>query len=481
MSKQEESRLELMRRHPMYFREKLVLDDGNLMGDVMSPVQRQDFEACDPALKYLTGMSKDKAPIKQFYLQRSRGYSKTTDDAINALWTFAFSNRPLIGYAAGEDKDQSKLILEQASKLLHSNPWLCDYIEVQRNCIRGIKSNSTLNIMSRDVGSSFGLTPNYMIAQEFTHWSQEQFWSSFYSSYAKRRDSGAVMFVSCNAGFGRGFTYNVKETARTNVGSWYYSAPDGWAPWYSEETIQEQRFGLPEAEFQRLWLNRWTDSEGEYITLTEAEACIDHKLVQRETAEHQGWTYVASLDWAEKHDRCAGCVMHQFNGQIVVDRMDVIDPAQCDGGRIPFEWVRNWCRNINDKFGSVYFVVDPSQIRPILEELRNDGLWIEEFDFSGGAGNWKLSKTLRQLILNKRIHWYAGCGELYDREGKVWSPRGMRDDLCTELASLTTKPMYGGKWRLDHHKNGHDDRTFVLGAGALFIVENSTDWEESWN
>src|SRR5690606_3834456 len=91
-----------------------------------------------------------------------------------------------------------------------------------------------------------------------------------------------------------------------------------------------------------------------------------------------------------------------------------------------------------------------------------------------------MSRNLLQLIQEKKVKWYPGCGTIYDENGKVFEEHKGRDDLCTELASLTVKQLPSGMWRFDHNPGGHDDRAFALGAACLHIVQYSDvfeDWE----
>ena len=214
--------IELCRRDPMYFREQLIIDgasrDPKRFGEVMAEFQRKDFEALDPCLKWLSGLkfptpggSPRLAPkplIRRFFIQRGRGSSKTSDLATCFLWLLAFSPLHLDMVVAAEDRDQASLIKEQATKIIHNNPWLDKFVKVQRGRMLNPKTGSALNCVPRDKWGSFGITPDVVMVDEFTHVSDEGFWGSMLSSFAKKE---GALILACNAGAGVDWKWRVKE------------------------------------------------------------------------------------------------------------------------------------------------------------------------------------------------------------------------------------------------------------------------------
>jgi hypothetical protein len=474
---------EMCRRDPMFFRNNLIVDGPNgpdKFGKFMSPLQRKNFAALDPALKHLTGIG-PQPQIQRFWDQRSRGYSKTTDQATNVLYALTFCPKKLDAVVAAEDRDQALLIREQMLKVLQYNDWLYKYIDVQRNRIKNKTTDATLNSLSRDTASSFGLTPELVIADEFTHWTQEDFWSSVFSSFNKTAARGGTLIVACNAGWGTDWKWKVRELARTSP-LWHYSAPSGWAPWYRDIDIDEQRAGLTASEFGRLWMNEWQASSGEFVTLEEADACVNPMLVKLNKTPVDGHSFVASLDYAEKKDRCVGVVSDLYDGVIRIHRMDVIDPEQMPDKRVKASWVYEWMKTVQQAFGgtngNVTFILDPYQTLHFIQQLETE-MDIERFEFASGNGNYEMSVILRLLITNRKVQWYPGCGQILDEHGRIWQEEKGRDDLASELAKLVTKRIGTGKrWRFDHVSGEHDDRAFALGAVCRHIVLNSGGVDE---
>lgn len=465
-----------MLRHPMAFRENLMIDATGTglqrFGDVMEPWQRKDFEAMDPCLKWMAGREDLPPKWQRFYRQRPRGHSKTGDTATSVMYLLLAAQRPLFGIAAAEDKEQAALVRNAMEDLGHANPWIREFIQFKNWDIVNKANNARLQIISSDTNSSYGLTPDFVLADEFTHWSQQKFWSSVFSSFTKRAKKG-MLIVLCNAGAGRDWRFKVMDEAR-NDRRWHSSILDGpQASWISKEDLEEQRRMLPRLEYERLWLNRWQETGGEYVTMDEAQGCCNHGLIEARGAPFEGLPpYVAAVDFAEKHDYTVGVVLHESDRKIIVDRMDVIVPTPETPTRV--EWVENWMRNMVERFHNVIFILDKYQLLGVGQRLLDEGFDITYFDFGSGNGNYELGLVLRQLIVNRMIEWYPKCGLPEGAEDE-------NDDLEHELASLVVVPYQNGRrWRFNHLQDGfhHDDRTFAMGAACLHLVRLSGGFGE---
>src|SRR5690349_1327852 len=152
-------------------------------------------------------------------------------------------------------------------------------------------------------------------------------------------------------------------------------------------------------------------------------------------------SYIAAIDYAEKHDRTVGVVIHREDDRIVVDRMDVVAPEPDRPTSV--QWVEDWIVRMTHRFPSIRFVVDEYQLVGTLQKLggRYD---LKRFEFHAGKGNHALALLLRHLIVQQRISWYPSCGQIAKPES--------RDDLETELASLILRTSATGRVRIDHRK-----------------------------
>jgi len=484
-------------RSPRNFREQLYLDADppRLLRDVLQPWQRDDLAALDPAWQRLAGRgaaltaaapptagSRDAGSstaaarvVRRAYIERPRGHSKTTDISVQALWILLAARRRLSGLAAAADRDQATLIHRAMQRLADANPELCRELRFVQHLVRHPGTGSQLEVISSDVNSSYGALPDFVICDELCHWEHEALWHSLLSSAAKKPD--CVLAVLTNAGIGRSWQWRLREHAQQSPDWHFHSLAGPHAPWITDDALAEQQALLPPPVFERLWLNCWQHSDGEFITLAEAEACRDDALAYRPSGR-RGIAYVAAIDYAEKRDFTVGCVCHRDGERVIVDRMDVAVPTP--DRPTPVQWVHDWIEEVGARFPDVEFILDPHQLVQTIQQL--EGRYrLRRFDFHGGVGNHRLATTLHQLITQRQIAWYAGCGAVAppgtqtrsslqrdQRSGLV-----AREDLETELASLLLKQTASGRIRFDHRQDGlhHDDRAFTLAVAALTLVE----------
>lgn len=446
-------------------------------GKIMVDQQRKDFAGVSPMLAWATGGPRP--TNTKAWLQKSRGYSKTTDIAAMMAYLLVFAQKQLSIDVIADDEDQAKLVLIQLRKLIAHNKWLEAYINAQKKRVVSPKTGTAVEFIARDPNSAYGRTPDVTIMDELTHWRSEDMWTAAFSSYAKKN---GPLIIACNAGYGTGWQWNVRCMAEQGE-EWYFSAPHGPAPWRSEKELKEQELGMLQSEFRRLWWNEWQSSTGAFLTQAEAEGCVDPTLHQRNEAPHDGLSYVACIDYAEKHDRTVCTVGHLENGHIIIDRMDVFDPRFEPDGICRVSKVIDWVNRTNTAFGRqrgrVLFLVDPWGLQTLTQELAAV-VSIVPIEFQSGKFNTHMCQVLRHLILHRRVRWYAGCGTTYTDTGEPYCPGGRREDLCTELSELATRQVGTNRqMRFDHLPGKHDDRAVSLGALCTAIVDD-TEGEIEW-
>ncbi|MFN3161571.1 MAG: terminase large subunit domain-containing protein [Rubinisphaera brasiliensis] len=446
-------------RDPRWFREALQLDQQQEKArQRWQAWQLADFAALDPAWRALANQAIE-PPFQRAYLERPRGHSKTTDTAVQLLWILQNSPTRVEGLAAAADLEQGLLIRNAMQRISEANGDLCGQLVFRQQFVQNEATGSRLTVISSDVQSSWGALPDFVICDELSHWEKPDLWYSLISSAAKK--PRCLVVVLTNAGVGRGWQFEVREAARKSD-RWYFASLDGCqAPWITADWLEEQRQLLPAPVFDRLWNNRWQQSDGSFVSLAEAEACRDEGLIYQEEGR-PGRRYFAAIDYAEKRDYTVGVVLHRDGTRLVVDRMDVVCPTA--DAPVPVQWVEDWMLAIARAFPGTQFVVDEYQLLSTIQKLEGR-LRVKRFPFLGGQGNHALAMNLRTLILQRGIAWYAGCGQL--------PLSSARDDLESELASVLLRQSSGGRIRIDHVQDQvhHDDRVFALGAAALEAIQ----------
>ena len=442
--------------------------------------QRCDFEATDGAWSELAGRARGLGPreegiggevpvYRRVWIERPRGHAKTSDMAVQLLWILLFSKRRVRGLVAAADREQAGLIRTAMSGLVEQNPLLCSGLEFRSQWVVNPQTGSLLEVIASEVAGSWGKLPDFVVCDELCHWEKPDLWYSLCSSAAKRPKG--FLAVLTNAGVGRGWQWELREAARTSP-DWYFATLRGPAArWLSATQLEEQERLLPKSVYDRLWRNVWQEAGGEFVTPGEIRACRDETLAPRVRGEH-GVRYWAAVDYAEKRDNTVGVVVHEERGRWVVDRMDVVSPGP--ERPVPVKWVEEWIERTAAGFPGITFVVDEYQLLGTIQKLEHR-FDLRRFEFKAGQGNHALALTLRRLIVEREVAWYAGCGAVSSTEGPGAVERTGPVDLEEELATLQLRQSASGRLRIDHVADGvhHDDRGFALGAALVMGVREA--------
>lgn len=409
---------------PVAFRKSLLIetDAGPMPLDAtLDDWQRRDFEALDSGWRAVAGH--DVAdPRLRGYLERPRGHSKTNDTAVSLAWVLFAASRPLSGVAAAADKEQARLLRDAIAKLVQLNPWLSKFLDITAYKVRNPHTGSTLEIISSDAATSFGLTPDFVVAEELTHWSSRDLWDSLFSAAAKR--ARCMFIVISNSGYGQSWQWEVREAVQQHA-AWYFSRLDGpVASWITPDRLEEQRKLLPPIAYARLWLNRWTSGVGDAIEPSDVRAAVT--LPGPLAGPELGWVYVAGVDLSVKHDASSVVVLGRHvghceevtapaparprmanvlaelhggldsiadsvpdfvqypgSGRIRVAAVRLWQPRG-SGGKIDLEAVEREIANLHRlfRFGVVGF--DPWNAALLIQRLQRQGIPTEEVPFTAG-------------------------------------------------------------------------------------------------
>ena len=135
----------------------LVLESDDRWGSVAT-----DWQLADAAAIF------DRSGPRWHYLTRPRGGSKSTDAAGVALcWLATEAPAGARGYVVAVDSDQAALDVDAASGLVDRTPGLG--VDVQALKAVG-RSGASVEVLSADGASAYGLRPHLMIVEELGAW-----------------------------------------------------------------------------------------------------------------------------------------------------------------------------------------------------------------------------------------------------------------------------------------------------------------------
>lgn len=426
-----------------------------------------------PAIDHLAGITPSGSYIGplSFWNGYHKGSDKTHDTAREICWLLGWSKRRLNMYVCAGDRDQAKLLTTAMTGILRDNPWIEERVSVTALSAKG--QGGELTIMPMDAYTGQGIFPDFMVAEEVTHWQHDggrAFWDFVLSSVNKRPH--CVLKVNTNAGHIGSWQWDERNRVQKSRYWSFFEAPFGnpLPTWMNQEKIDDDSQGMEPGERDRLYKNRWIDpgEERGYLTFAEAQACVDFGLheLTKGTRDNE---YFAVIDYGGVHDRCALCLMHSVKGtdKVIVDRLDVwqgshdnrvainIDEADKQGRS-----VEGWLEVTRRNFRVASLVVDPAQLEGLAIKYERMGMWVQRFNYLGGRNNHLMAQLLKGCVQNRKISWSPWAGLL----------PGVEDDtLAKELSRLVIKPMSYG-YRFDHEAGRHDDRAVVLGMGLIHIL-----------
>lgn len=462
--------------NPQAYRADLRVDVNGVvrrLGDVMDGWQEADFASMDAGLMQCNGATAYKPDVQnRGYLERPRGHSKTTDLAVMVSWALAFARQPIKGFAFAADKDQAGLLKDAIATLCRVNPWLDAMLTVQRFDVlntadRHPGQGSKLEITASDVGTSYGILPDFIIADELTHWTEgaEGLWHSISSSAAKRER--CFLCVISNAGFADSWQWQVREAARIEP-SWVFSRLDGvQATWMSEAVLQEQARMLPPIAYARLWENQWSSGGGDALLQSDIDAAFLGHL-KPFPGRANGWLFGGGLDLGVKRDYTSVVLLGVPDarwGKIRLASHRVWKPQEQAEGKVDLSEVEQHILDLDKQFGIEQVGFDPWQAELLASRVEADAgrrrrnqrrrRWAEPFmnELPPTAANLREQASLTiESFTDRRLEMYE-CGAL-------------RHDLQRLRAEDTAQ---GFKLRSPRDGHGHGD-TFSAFALALVLA-----------
>jgi hypothetical protein len=381
---------------------------------------------------------------RRAWIERPRGHGKSLDLGIMATWALFASPRRISGIGAAVDRDQARLLRDAISRLVFVNPWLREVLEAQTYRVVNRRTESTLEIIASDAPSSYGATPDFVIADEVANWPTRDLWDSLLSSAAKR--STCLLTVITNAGVQSDWQWPAREAIRQDP-SWYFSRQEGpVASWIRPDIIAEQQRHLPEIVFRKLWSNQWTAGVGAALTPEDIEACIT--LEGPLTVRDPQLTYYGGVDLSTTRDHSSVVVVGYDGRHTRLVR--VLDWAPPRGGVIDLRRVRAALEDLDKRFGFRRLLLDPHQGMLLMQDLAW-GLRVEPVVFSP-TNLTEMCSALLESVHDGVLHLYRDKGLIDDLYALRLVDRGVTYKLDSVRSSA-----------------GHGDRATALVLALLGV------------
>ncbi len=425
------------------------------------------WNRCDyilPAVESVTGHTKSYTGPKNIWETMPRGHDKTSFIARLMNWVLVFSKRKNLRLlVAAKDSEQANILKDMMQTEAGLNPWFGKYLTFHQKIVLGPAGH--LRIATADARGLFGHGIDIFVMEELTHWEDvlgQEVWTSLWSGRRKR--PSAILLVLSNAGYLDTWQHKVYEQARVDRDWKLYEAPGIMASWMNREAIEKDKLLLPPAEARRLLDNQWVDlSEiGGYVTKREVlgceEAALEMGLKWSYTLDRkQG--YILSIDYGPKKDRTVITLGHQLpnSGLVAVDRMWIWEGKSYPDGIVPIDSIRDLIESVRAEAPFLWLVIDPYQMQELIQHYKNH-LPVEVFEARGGKSNYEMAECLRTQIVQRKVVWPRGIGDIQVGEGAGAIVEGIPD----ELPRLILKKLAYG-YRFDHTSGRHDDRACSLG------------------
>ena len=441
--------------------------------EVAGDWQWQIAQTYAPRLDWVAGLRDSPGDVPEsFWFTLPRGHDKTgaIGRAVNFL--LRFSKRHLEMAVAASDKEQAGIILNSMKLERNLNGFL-DPLDFDKWEVTG--PGGRMRVFSADAPSAQGETLDFVIFDEITAWKKPDLYYILLSGREKR--PGSPLVIITNAGEKKTWQWDQRIIAANSPNWFLWESPERThlAQWMSEAKVRELRAMLPPAMAARLYDNRWTDpgEENGWVSYAEALACQDHSILPVFKPDSR-WRYFAGIDYGPKRDRTVLTIVHrEGDNELFVDHMTVWQGRP--DAPVQVKAVEGWIDSVAVGIFHADLVVDPYQMASVIQKYEHINR-VVPFDSRGGKANYDLAQNLRSLVVNRRLHFPAGCGSLQLESGQI-------ETLVDELSEVVAYPTSYG-YRIDtptkltkDRRTVHDDRAISLGMAALEAMGDFTAGE----
>lgn len=452
------------------FLDRVVADvapEPKQYGLVEEEWQRERNARVIPAAEFVCGIRPNYSGPMRLWEGYSKGADKSGTIARICCWLLGYTRKSLRIYVGAKDADQAAVVYDAMAKTSQLNKnWLGKRLDFTRGMVKGKDNGAYVKILPADAAGTAGITPDAVICEELTTWSDIEFWNQLLAGSGKRagRDpvtgdikSHCLMYVITNAGIQNSWQWRLREQARTSPSwSFFEQPPDTIYPsWLSREILEQTALGMTRWEARRLLWNHWiTEQEtGEkFFEQSDIDACVGSPQ-----EPPPGAKVYLGIDYGERRDRTAMVVVWMDSkGIIHVPTVDVWQGTPDKPVRL--EEVEQWVRLQWGRYPNAIPVFDPHQLLYLMQKLEQEGKEFRRFEFRSGKNNLLMADNLRFLFKNRKITLSLFTGLIGG------------STLVDELKELVGEQKSYGV-RMQHTRHSNDDRSVALGMAALCAVQ----------
>ncbi len=366
-----------------------------IFDDCMASYQMECYELLAPSLHAIRDGRIP--PKRRFWIERTKGAGKDSDIAVCLIWLLAFTSRPLLIQVGAADKDQAGIVRRRMDDIVHYNPWLQQYVDIQQYGAVSLQNSSVqLVILAADVHGSHGETPDVLLVNELSHVNRWEFVENLLDN-ADKVPMGLVI-IATNAGFKGTKAYVWRENAIKNPDKWTTRIWTIPAPWISESDLKDAKERNLPSRFNRLWYGKWASGKGDALSEDDIERCLKRHNGPLSKPE-KDWEYVAGLDLGVSHDH-AGFVILGVNYRLA---------------RVRIAWMRGWAPNpktrevdliavadtvfsMSQHFRLRWIGYDPTEARLMAQQLHRRNVPMSPYSFSAPKNLTDMANGLVQII-----------------------------------------------------------------------------------
>lgn len=366
-----ESIIRKLRASQAAFRAILRLDNGQLWQP--DPWQRDWFERMDGGWQRAIGRDVPGGCSRGWSI-RARGHSKTFDAAVQIAWaTFAAPREmPVTGVVAASDQDQAAFVADGVRRLVRANPWLAEFVEVQRGRIINAHTESQCTILASDAPSSLGILADYILCDELTTWKARPLFDSLLSAAAKKPN--CLFSIISNAGVIGDWRHEFWLAIQDDPAWEKQHLPGCVASWISQAALEEQRRLLPPNAFLRLWDNQFAPDSGDAIPAS----LIDQGTLRGSPPQTLAADYcspVGGVDLSRSRNWSAFVVtaISRVSRKVVTVHVKVWKPPP--GGEVDVDEIENHILNVRARLGLDECLLDPWGAGQMLQRLNKRGCY----------------------------------------------------------------------------------------------------------